>query len=187
MGMDKVEKISIESIGVKTSRQKVITLTNNEAVLTHYLHNTSNCVSQFYRRDALRYTEELLAERFPEKTVAPKLIEKQIKNVFKTKSIPFPPTKNSEFKFIDLFAGIGGSRLALQSVGRKCIYSSEFEPNAKRTHFENFGEVPFGDITEEEPKNYIPDNFDILCGGFPCQAFSIAGNRKGFSDTRGTP
>ncbi|MBD3725355.1 MAG: DNA cytosine methyltransferase, partial [Flavobacteriaceae bacterium] len=105
---------------------------------------------------------------------------------FKKIDIPFLPSKNPKFKFIDLFAGIGGFRLALQNLGGKCVFTSEWDKQAKKTYRANFGETPFGDITKEETKKYIPDNFDILCAGFPCQAFSIAGKRGGFEDTRGT-
>jgi DNA (cytosine-5)-methyltransferase 1 len=99
---------------------------------------------------------------------------------------PFPTPANYTFKFIDLFAGIGGFRLALQSLGGKCVFTSEWDKEAQKTYRANFGEVPFGDITKEQVKNYIPNNFDLLCAGFPCQAFSIAGRRGGFDDTRGT-
>lgn len=98
----------------------------------------------------------------------------------------FLPIKRAKFKFIDLFAGIGGFRLAMQKCGGKCVYSSEWDENAKQTYFHNFGDLPVGDITQEYNKQLIPDNFDVLCAGFPCQAFSIAGYRKGFEDTRGT-
>jgi DNA (cytosine-5)-methyltransferase 1 len=101
-------------------------------------------------------------------------------------SVPFPALENYRFDFIDLFAGIGGFRLALQNVGGKCVFTSEWDNNAQKTYIENFGEIPFGDITKEETKKFIPDNFDVLCAGFPCQPFSIAGNQKGFADTRGT-
>ena len=90
------------------------------------------------------------------------------------------------FKFIDLFAGIGGFRIAMQNVGGKCVYTSEWNKDAQKTCRENFGEIPFGDITKDRIKNYIPSEFDVLCAGFPCQAFSIAGKRGGFEDTRGT-
>ncbi len=101
------------------------------------------------------------------------------------------PTKQSEttqnqFTFIDLFAGIGGFRLAMESLGGRCVFSSEWDKHAQKTYFANFGEVPYGDITLEETKSHIPAKFDILCAGFPCQAFSIAGKRGGFEDTRGT-
>lgn len=101
--------------------------------------------------------------------------------------VPFPAPKEPKFTFIDLFAGIGGFRIAFQELGGKCVYSSEFDPQAQRTYFANYGEMPFGDITKEATKSFIPKKFDILCGGFPCQAFSLAGHRLGFEDeTRGT-
>jgi DNA (cytosine-5)-methyltransferase 1 len=100
--------------------------------------------------------------------------------------VPFPPPTNPTFTFIDLFAGIGGFRLALQSIGGKCLFSSEWDDKAQITYKTNFGEMPFGDITKDSTKNAIPNVFDILCAGFPCQAFSIAGRRGGFEDTRGT-
>jgi len=90
------------------------------------------------------------------------------------------------FTFIDLFAGIGGFRLALQYLGGECVFTSEWEPKAQETYFHNFGEMPYGDITQESIKKRIPKFFDVLCAGFPCQAFSIAGKRGGFNDTRGT-
>ena len=74
----------------------------------------------------------------------------------------------------------------MQNIGGKCVYTSEWDNATKNTYRENFGDIPFGDITKESTKNYIPKEFDVLCAGFPCQAFSIAGNRKGFADTRGT-
>ena len=99
---------------------------------------------------------------------------------------PFKPVDKPQFTFIDLFAGIGGFRMALQNLGGKCVFSSEWDSQAQRTYFANYGEYPFGDITLESTKQYIPDNFDILCAGFPCQAFSLAGKRLGFAETRGT-
>lgn len=98
----------------------------------------------------------------------------------------FTPVSDPSFRFIDLFAGIGGFRLALQNIGGECLFSSEWDEAAQQTYFANFGELPFGDITDSEVKKKIPNHFDILCAGFPCQAFSIAGYQKGFQDTRGT-
>ena len=97
-------------------------------------------------------------------------------------SIPFPPPENPQFTFIDLFAGIGGIRLGFQAVGGKCIYSSEFDEAAQKTYEANFGEIPFGDITKQETKESIPEYMDVVCAGFPCQAFSMAGKRMGFDD-----
>ena len=86
--------------------------------------------------------------------------------------------------FIDLFAGLGGFRLTLESCGAKCVYSNEWDKFAQEVYKNNFGETPDGDITKVD-ENSIPDH-DILCAGFPCQAFSISGNQKGFEDSRGT-
>lgn len=114
----------------------------------------------------------------------------------RTKSLyPFPPVEQPTFTFIDLFAGIGGFRLAMQHEGGLCVFSSEWDKFAQQTYRANYGEIPFGDITKEEVKRNIPKNFDVLCAGFPCQPFSIAGVSKknslgqahGFKDkTQGT-
>jgi len=90
----------------------------------------------------------------------------------------------SNYTFIDLFAGLGGFRLALESFGAKCVYSNEWDKHAQQIYLENFGEIPDDDITQVDENN-IP-NHDILCAGFPCQAFSISGKQKGFEDSRGT-
>lgn len=89
-----------------------------------------------------------------------------------------------ENTFIDLFAGLGGFRLALESLGAKCVYSSEWDKQVQEVYQKNFGEYPAGDITQLSEGD-IP-NHDILCAGFPCQAFSISGKQKGFEDSRGT-
>lgn len=88
------------------------------------------------------------------------------------------------YKFIDLFAGIGGFHLAVSSYGAECVFASEWDKYATNTYHKNFGIIPNGDITKIEVED-IPAH-DILCGGFPCQAFSISGKQKGFEDTRGT-
>lgn len=90
----------------------------------------------------------------------------------------------SNFIFIDLFAGIGGIRRPYQKLGGKCVFSSEIDKFAVKTYEANWNETPRGDITKIAAEE-IP-NFDILLAGFPCQAFSIAGKREGFADTRGT-
>ena len=100
-------------------------------------------------------------------------------------TVPFPPPEKPKFTFIDLFAGIGGIRLGYQLLGGKCVFSSEWDKAAAKTYYCNFGEQPFGDIRKIDP-NDIPD-FDILLAGFPCQPFSIIGDKEGFShETQGT-
>jgi len=108
-------------------------------------------------------------------------------------NIPYPSPNNWKFKFIDLFAGIGGFRQAFQQAGGKCVFTSEWDKYAKQTYFANYGEMPYGDI-RLVPKDDIPDH-DVLCAGFPCQPFSLAGVSKknslgrkhGFEDeTQGT-
>lgn len=89
-----------------------------------------------------------------------------------------------KFKFIDLFAGIGGFHQAMTALGGECVFASEIDKYAAETYLVNYGIDPTNDITKTEAKD-IPAH-DVLCGGFPCQAFSNAGHKKGFEDTRGT-
>lgn len=91
---------------------------------------------------------------------------------------------NKELKFIDLFCGLGGFRIALEKQKCKCVFSSDIDEAVSKVYEDNYHDYPSGDITKIEA-NKIPD-FDILCGGFPCQSFSIAGKRLGFDDARGT-
>ena len=89
-----------------------------------------------------------------------------------------------EIKYIDLFAGIGGFRYSFDKAGFKCVFSSEINVACQKVYNDNYGDIPAGDITKIHAED-IPD-FDVLCGGFPCQPFSICGKKKGFEDTRGT-
>lgn len=91
---------------------------------------------------------------------------------------------SKKLKFIDLFCGLGGFRIALEKQNCKCVFSSDIDESVAKVYETNYGEYPSGDITKIDAKD-IPD-FDILCGGFPCQSFSIAGKRLGFDDARGT-
>lgn len=186
--MKKKEKISIENFDDKRFK---VTLGNSEkdteASFTHYLHNYKNGVSQFYKPDAIEHVKSLLEYKYPEEETSHLVAEVALQYLtLQQKSVPFPAPEKPAFKFIDLFAGIGGFRLALQNLNGKCVFTSEWDTYSKKTYKANFGEVPFGDITKPITKSYIPDNFDVLCAGFPCQAFSIAGRRGGFEDTRGT-
>ena len=89
-----------------------------------------------------------------------------------------------KFNFIDLFAGIGGIRIPFEKLGGTCVFSSEWDKHAQHTYVHNFGETPAGDITQIKETD-VPDH-DILLAGFPCQPFSIIGDKQGFEDTRGT-
>lgn len=137
------------------------------ALLGHHFQTSGNGVPELYRDAA----EVLVAEKYPELTGI--ISDKQAQIQF---DVPFPPPRDYSFTFIDLFAGIGGFRLAFQSVGGKCVFSSEWNDWARKTYEANFGEVPFGDITQIDTSR-IPDH-DILLGGFPCQPFSLAGVSK---------
>ncbi|VFA41319.1 DNA (cytosine-5-)-methyltransferase [Chryseobacterium indologenes] len=176
-------------IGELDNKEYVASLVGNtaeeKAVLTHYLHNYHNGVAKHYEEKALIVINNIVNHRkkFSEKTTVKSAVTELLAEV---ENVPFTTPKSYSFKFIDLFAGIGGFRIAMQNSGGRCIYTSEWNKDAQITYKENFGEVPFGDISDKSIKQYIPDSFDILCAGFPCQAFSIAGYQKGFSDTRGT-
>lgn len=183
------ESISIEEFDGKKFQIKIIepvSVNHKKAVVTHYLHNLNTKVGKHYEKEALKYIKQIVEYKHEdgENLIASEAALQQL--LFEVESVPFPTPEKPKFTFIDLFAGIGGFRLALQNLGGKCLFTSEWDKEAQRTYRANFGEVPFGDITKEETKVYIPDNFDVLCGGFPCQAFSIAGKRGGFEDTRGT-
>jgi DNA (cytosine-5)-methyltransferase 1 len=161
---------------------------NGKAALTHYANNRNSKMAIFFESEAVLEMRKILKYKYPEDDITNEVAEEALQYfLFDFKSdVPFPEPTNPKFTFIDLFAGIGGFRLAMQNFGGKCVFTSEWDENAKITYKANFGEVPFGDITKEETKKYIPNGFDILCAGFPCQAFSIAGYQKGFHDTRGT-
>lgn len=183
------EKTVIEKIDDQLFQINIVSSGDSKpASFTHYLHNHKNGVSKFYKEDALLFVKSILTKEYPEEEITNKVTEEVLQYLifdFKN-SVPFPEPKIPKFKFIDLFAGIGGFRLAFQNIGGKCVFTSEWDKYSKKTYQANFGEFPFGDITKPETKNHVPDGFDILCAGFPCQAFSIAGKKGGFEDTRGT-
>ncbi len=183
------EKISIDEFDGKQFQVRLfesIPANHKKAVITHYLHNINNGISKHYEKDALKYIEQIVKYKQEEGELSYAAENALQQLLFEVENVPFKTPKNYKFKFIDLFAGIGGFRIAMQNLGGKCVFTSEWDKNAQITYKTNFGEVPFGDITKEETKKFIPDIFDVLCAGFPCQAFSIAGRRGGFEDTRGT-
>jgi DNA (cytosine-5)-methyltransferase 1 len=180
------QNISIEEFDVKSYQVRLFGDIEEKAVLTHYLHNYRNGVKKHYEKDAISTLKKFVEYKQINQEL-PIVAEDALQQLlFEVENVPFPTPENYTFKFIDLFAGIGGFRLALQNVGGKCVFTSEWNNEAQKTYRANFGEVPFGDITKDRNKNYIPEQFDVLCAGFPCQAFSIAGYQKGFADTRGT-
>ncbi|WP_443019913.1 DNA (cytosine-5-)-methyltransferase [Shewanella sp. OMA3-2] len=111
-------------------------------------------------------------------------LEKEMQSFYDNAPLKQGKIEDADFRFIDLFAGIGGIRYPFQQLGGHCVFTSEWDKFAQRTYLANYGEMPNGDITKIAAKD-IPDH-EILLGGFPCQAFSQAGLRQGFSDTRGT-
>lgn len=152
------------------------------AVICHYVYSKSKRL----KKDAIQFAKELM-DGYLDEELTNVVTEQALQYLIQyNDDIPFPKPAFPKFKFIDLFAGIGGFRLAMQNLGGECVFSSEWDKEAQKTYYANFGEIPFGDITKEETKKWIPKNFDVLCAGFPCQAFSIAGKRGGFNDTRGT-
>lgn len=152
-----------ESFNINPKRPK---LDEGLSYLTHYLQNQENGAKKYFEVRALEYADsyEIVSEH-----------DFQYRLPIKY-DIPFPPPKNPKFKFIDLFAGIGGFRMAFQNLGGKCVFTSEWNKFSQITYEANYGEVPFGDITKISEDN-IP-NHDILLAGFPCQPFSIAGVSK---------
>lgn len=179
--------ISIDDFDFQSNKVDVYSHNIKKAVITHYFHNRENDIKEHFEKDAIKYLKEFLKQINPnlyESEITEEHLERQLS--LETQGVPFLDNEFYRFKFIDLFAGIGGFRIAMQNLEGKCVFSSEWDKYAQITYKANFGEVPFGDITKEETKKHIPRGFDILCAGFPCQAFSIAGRRGGFEDTRGT-
>lgn len=182
---------------------------NHIALLSHYLHNIEgdDIGKKIEKAEIINAIHEFLEykKRNDKKNSQWDLSDDEIAQVAEDPAqynlfhdffdVPFPAPEHPDFTFIDLFAGMGGFRLAMQAIGGKCVFSSEWNVYAQKTYLANFGEIPFGDITKELTKRYIPQHFDILCAGFPCQPFSIAGVSKkkslgretGFKDkTQGT-
>ena len=186
------KEINVQLFGKESiNEDKIIPFSDQAAIVTHYLKLKGTKEEKVFKEKGAALINAWL-NWVSETTDCSECIASEPLDAFTLDlfkdfySAPFQPKENPDFKFIDLFAGIGGFRIAMQDCGGECVFSSEWDENAKQTYYYNFGEDPFGDITKEFNKKYIPDGFDVLCAGFPCQAFSIAGYRRGFDDTRGT-
>lgn len=158
------------------------------AVISHYLRTENKKL----KKHAIEFAIDILEGYFDEE-ITNKVAEEALQYIIHFDDVVlFPKPAFPKFSFIDLFAGIGGFRIAMQRLQGECVFSSEWDKMAQRTYYANFGEIPFGDITKDETKQWIPNKFDVLCGGFPCQPFSIAGVSKknslgrkhGFEDER---
>jgi len=158
---------------------------SDRAAFTHWLHNIGTPFAKTYEEHVRKLIKPSLMRILAESDVTV-LKDGQGTFIGALLGVPFPPPEKPKFTFIDLFAGIGGFRIAMQNLGGKCVFSSEWDTSAQKTYEANFGEFPYGDITKPETKAAIPDGFDILCAGFPCQPFSIIGDKEGFQhETQG--
>ncbi len=150
------EYISIEEFDSKNYQIRVVEKIEEEkAILTHYLNNLKSENITLYKTKAKQVLKNYISFKNNEKI---NIVEEEAlqRLLFEVENVPFPSPKNYKFEFIDLFAGVGGFRIALQNVGGKCVYTSEWNDGAKKTYRENFGEIPFGDITKDSVKHYIP-------------------------------
>lgn len=188
--MELIEKITLEEVGGKIYKVRLIeSIDYGKASLTHFLHNSTNGVVKYYKKSANQYLKHILELKYPDVEITNQVAEKAMQYLlfnYRKEDIVFPSPEEPTFKFIDLFSGIGGVRIACQNLGGNCVFSSEWDEFAQKTYEANFGETPFGDITKAETKKFIPKGYDLLCAGFPCQPFSYAGLKQGFEETRGT-
>lgn len=197
------EKV-VGNVGVKVYGET--SYENQMAVLSHFLHNHRKKLTKKEQSEIINAVRDFLSRKeMRQKIDISDWSDEQVLQATEDPAqyglfdqffdVPFPAPQKPKFTFIDLFSGMGGFRLAMQAQGGKCVFSSEWNPYSQQTYLANFGEIPFGDITKESTKKYIPSKFDVLCAGFPCQPFSIAGISKkkslgretGFKDkTQGT-
>jgi DNA (cytosine-5)-methyltransferase 1 len=135
------EKISIDEFDGKRFQIRLVEpneSNHKKAVITHYLHNIDNGIEKHYKKDALKYIKEYIQYQEEENdlSIVAEYALQQL--LFEVENVPFPTPKNYTFKFIDLFAGIGGFRIAMQNLGGKCVYTSEWDKEAQRTYLANF-------------------------------------------------
>ena len=146
---------------------------NQMAVLSHYLHNNRKKLKKSEQQEIISAVRDFLSRKeFRQKLDVDEMSDQEILIAAEDPAqfglfpeffnIPFPAPEKPKFTFIDLFAGIGGFRIAMQNLGGKCVYSSEFDAEAQETYFANYGEMPLGDITKDITKNNILKDFDFL-------------------------
>ena len=170
--IDFPEEVS-ESAGMNVKVYGETSYENQMAVLSHYLHNNRKDIDKEEQMEIVDAIRDFLSRKeMRQKVDTSDWSDEQVLMAAEDPAqyglfqeffnVPFPAPENPKFTFIDLFAGIGGFRIALQNMGGECLFSSEFDAEAQRTYFNNYGEMPFGDITKESTKDYIPDGFDVL-------------------------
>lgn len=182
------EKISIDEFDGKWFQIRLVDAVpanHKKAVITHYLHNIDNGIAKYFKKDAIKYVKELVHFQEEENKLTLVTEDALQQLLFEVNDVPFPTPKNYTFKFIDLFAGIGGFRIAMQNLGGKCVFTSEWDKEAQKTYRANFGEVPFGDITKEQTKKFIPDGFDVL--GVPLSGRAFRSNLFARTSQKGFP
>jgi DNA (cytosine-5)-methyltransferase 1 len=177
------KKISIDEFDGKRSKISLLeqeTMNEKKAVITHYLHNMDNGVAKNYQKDALKYINEYVQYQEEENNFSLVAEDALQQLLFEVNDVPFPNPENYKFKFIDLFAGIGGFHIAMSNLGGECVLASEIDKFAIETYFNNFGISSNNDVTKINPEKM--EQYDTLCAGFPCQPFSKAGSQLGFAD-----
>jgi DNA (cytosine-5)-methyltransferase 1 len=139
------------------------------AVISHYLRTKNKKLKKF----AIQYASDFLSG-YLNGELNSKVAEEALQYLIKfDDDVVFPTPANPKFTFIDLFAGIGGFRIAMQRNQGECVFSSEWDKMAQRTYYANFGEIPFGDITKSETKKWIPDNLTLSAEAFPVNLFQL--------------
>ncbi len=174
--------------GIKDTRR--YDYNDDMAIITHYLQNKDIPIGQQLEAEA----QELLIKYYrathtdlPQDADVNIHIAEALFSAIYDAPLYQRYQNNQAFTFVDLFAGIGGFRIAMEELGGRCVYASEFNVPAQKSYGMNHGVIPFGDITLQKNKDLIPEHVDVLCAGFPCQPFSLAGKRLGFADeTKGT-
>ena len=162
----------------------IMSVNDQMAVLSHYLHNYGSSSAEPFADLADGLMEDIREDAPGCTDVADSDLRHQLSA--ETFGAPFARPQHTRFTFAELFAGIGAVRMALQPLGGRCVFASEWDAQAVRQYFANFGQAPFGDITREETKTYIPQHFDMLTASLPLQAFALAHRRSAADKIRGT-